>query len=123
MPVAELGVVRRRYASLQSMTIAQAVPDMSGMGIGAIIAVICLFGPPWLLIIGWVGRKRSIRCSRVSFLLSLVLSFCFLAILFRSGASSQPQAGVFLTLAGVFVITSSLSLFFVRESLPNNRNA
>ena len=105
------------------MTIAQAAPDLSGIGIAAIIVVVCVFGPPWLLILGWLGRRRSLRCSRISFLLSLILSLCLIGLLVVSGASSQPQAGVFLVLAGVFAIASVFSLLLVRDSIPNTRNA
>ena len=102
------------------MIIAQTASFLTAMVIGALIVIITLLIPIYLLIIGWVGRRRSARCARISFLLGLMLSIAFLTILLVSGASSHQEAPPWILIGVVLLIANTVSIFLVRESSPKN---
>lgn len=100
--------------AIMQVGFANAYFDMTPVIIGISYLVVEM----WLLIAGWLGRRRSLKCARLSFLAAFLLPLGLAGLLFATGFGRFSPESVALTFA--FASAGLASLFLVRGSVPKN---
>jgi|GEM_PF-3859962 len=91
--------------------------EMTGVVVGISYLVVMM----WLLVAGWLGRRRSLKCARLSFLAAFLLSLGLAGFLLATGFHRFSPESVALTFA---LAGASLgSLFLIRGAASENTHA